>query len=113
MPIALLIYFGVLIVSLSYFKGLVDKMDWDVSMAGLGIAVITIGISLLPRHETPQTEETLKELKAHSDDLGNKVAAFGKTQSNLENVMSLVSKETQNFLKSLTKQIEQSGQKDD
>jgi len=110
-PSALIIYLGAIIISLSYFKDVVDKMDWDVNMIGLGIVVVVIGMSLLPRYRPPQPEETLKELKAHSDDLGDKLAAFGEAQSNLKNLMGLVSQEAEIFLKSLAKLMEESRKK--
>jgi hypothetical protein len=39
----LVIYFGILIISLSRYKELIDQLDWDPTMLALGIAVLAFG----------------------------------------------------------------------
>ncbi len=110
---ALLIYFGIIIMSLSYFTEMwsyLVKEGFDPSILALGTAVFAIGMAFYPRHK-PALEETLKELKAHSDELGGKVADFSKTQTNLNNISGSVLAESEKFLISLSAIIEQSKRK--
>lgn len=108
---ALIIYFGAIIIMLAYFQEFVEKMAWDVGLAGLGVVAVTIGMAFLPRYEQPPLEETLKDLKKHSSLLEDAIAAFNKTQNNLEGVMDSALKETQKFLESLNKLLEKSKSK--
>jgi len=50
-PSALIVYFGVLIISLSYYKDLLIEMKWDPSMIGLGIAVVVFGWGLFTQRQ--------------------------------------------------------------
>jgi len=50
-PSALIVYFGVLIISLSYYKDLLIEMKWDPSMIGLGIAVVAFGWGLFTQRQ--------------------------------------------------------------
>ncbi len=111
-PIAIIIYFGILIISLSYYKELVDQMEWDISMMGLGLAVIAIGITFLPRSKSPQPEEILIQLKTQSDDLSSKLETLSKMQEGIDNLVYSFLKESQKYHESLAKSIEKSREKD-
>ena len=108
---ALIIYFGAIIIMLSYFQEFAEKVAWDVSLAGLGVVAVTIGMAFFPRHEQPPIEKTLEDLKKHSSDLEDAIATFNKTQNNLEHVTDSALKETQKFLEKLTALLEKSKSK--
>lgn len=108
-PIGVIVYFGVLLISFSQVKELIIPLiKWDINLLALGLAVFAIGFSLLSRHEPLEPDEILRQLKKHTDDLGKKVDAFSKTQGNVEDMITSVSKESQKFLESLSKIIEAS-----
>lgn len=50
-PYAMIVYFGILIISLSYYKDVLAKMNWDPSMLGLGIAVLAFGWVLFTQRQ--------------------------------------------------------------
>ena len=95
----------------SYFQGFAEKVAWDVSLAGLGVVAVTIGMAFFLRHEQPPIEKTLEDLKKYSSDLEDAIATFNKTQNNLENVTDSALKETQKFLEKLTALLEKSKSK--
>lgn len=89
-PTALLIYFGVLIISLgSFYKDLLREMTWDPSMIALGIALVAFGWGFFTqRKQLLQTKETSEKLGASVSDIGEKVVALDEKFSKLENVIN-------------------------
>lgn len=65
--IVLVIYFGILIISLSYYKELITQLDWDPTMLALGIAVLAFGWTFVIQHfqdkKLDKIEKMLSELK--------------------------------------------------
>jgi len=111
MPSAILAYFGIMILSLSYFNetwSILEKDGWNPNIVALGIAVFALGVAFFPRQKPP-LEETLNELKEYVDTLESKVAAFSEMQNNLQNTTGLVVKESQKFLKNLSEIFERTG----
>lgn len=112
MPTAILVYFGIMIMSLSYFQeiwSIIERDIWNPNIVALGIAVFALGIAFFPRYKPPSPEDILEELKIHADNLGNKIANFSEMQNNLENISGLVLKESQKFLDNLSEILEKGG----
>jgi uncharacterized membrane protein YbhN (UPF0104 family) len=59
---ALIIYFGFLIVSLSFYKELLRQMTWDPSMLALGIAVFAFGWSFVTQHFHDKKIDKIEEM---------------------------------------------------
>jgi len=88
-PDAVIVYFGVLIISLSYYKDLLREMSWDPSMIALGIALVAFGWGFFTqRKQLLQTKETSEKLGASVSDIGEKVVALDEKFSKLENVIN-------------------------
>ena len=88
-PNAVIIYFGFLVVSLSYYKDLLREMSWDPSMVALGIALVAFGWGFFTqRKQLLQTKETSEKLGASVSDIGEKVVALDEKFSKLENVIN-------------------------
>lgn len=99
---AIIIYFGFLIISLSFFEDLLSKMDWNPGMVGLGIAVVAFGWVLFTQYEQPKAKERSGESRANTAGLSQKVVALDEKFSNLENVIDTFLEESEKLAKRLT-----------
>jgi len=77
-PTAILIYLGVLMCCLPFYKDLLIDMSW-VGITSLGLAVITFGFRLLPRNEKPQISKTTETLDKKMETLNKKLDNVEKT----------------------------------
>ena len=75
--IALIIYFGILLISLSYYKELVKQMTWDPTMLALGVAVLAFGWTFVIQHFQEQTTiKNQQKLESSLSRLGRKLATI-------------------------------------
>lgn len=92
-PTALLIYFGVLIISLgSFYKDLLKDIHWDPSMIALGIAIIAFGLGLF----------TYGKSVVSVSNLDKKVLAMSEKLDGLSNAIDVSLEESKKLAKRLT-----------
>lgn len=113
-PNAVIIYFGVLIISLgSFYKDLLLGMSWDPSMIALGIALSAFGWGFFTqRKQLLQTKETSESLRASISDVGEKVVALDDKFTKLENVINAFPVESKKLAKGLTEPQKEDNGKD-
>ena len=75
----LIIYFGILIISLSYYKELVKQMTWDPTMLALGVAVLAFGWTFVIQHFQEQTTiKNQQKLESSVSKLGGKLSTINR-----------------------------------
>ena len=109
---SVVVYFGVIMISLSHYVGnIISEIGVDPSISGFGLALIAIGLTILPRRGPRQLEEALAELMVHTSELGTKIEALSETYNSLEHLVSSVSDESQKFFDSVSKRLKKNGGK--
>ena len=85
---AFMVYLGLMIILFSVNKDIVPEIpNWDVSMTGVGIAVIVFGLVIFTQYEQAQTKEKSEELGTDGSGLSEKVEALNEKFNKLENVI--------------------------
>jgi hypothetical protein len=95
-PNAILIYFGFLAMSLSFYRDMLLNTRWDFSMFGLGLAIAAFGFA---GFKTSVSEDTLDALRDKSSDLGEKIVSLNEKLSSIENLISSFQKNRENVPK--------------
>jgi len=62
LPPAVMIYLGILIISLAFYKELLKQMPWDPTMVALGIAVLAFGWTFVTQHLQDKKIDKIEEM---------------------------------------------------
>lgn len=85
---AFIVYFGFMIILFSVNKDMLPEVPyWDVSMTGLGMAIIAFGLVIFTQRKEVQGKETPQELEASVSGLDEKIVALNEKFSKLENAI--------------------------
>jgi hypothetical protein len=81
---AVIVYTGLLMISLSRFKSLIDQtLTWDIRMAALGLAVVGFGWGLLMQTR-PRAQDKINGLGEETDKLVERMQGVSSKLSDLE-----------------------------
>jgi len=81
---ALILYLGILMISLSQYKDLLIDIDWDPSMVSLGIAILAFGWSFVTGHFQEQTiKKNQEKIESNVKKLGRKLSTINRKIDNI------------------------------
>lgn len=109
-PSAMLVYLGVLTISLSKYKELVEQLQtqWDIRMVALGFAVVSFGFGLFMQTRPKQQnkldnlDEEINELSVKIQGVNNKLADVNNKLSDLERTANVFLKQSHRLGRRLT-----------
>ncbi|MFP4641091.1 MAG: hypothetical protein ACOC6S_00100 [Chloroflexota bacterium] len=81
---AVLVYLGLLIISTSKYKGLIEKVEWDIGMVALGGAVVAFGFGL--HTQSVRKEERPDSSENEMSELTSRIQGLSKKLDELEDV---------------------------
>lgn len=90
---AVIVYIGLLMLSLSRYQELVEQIPWDIGMAALGLAVAGFGWGLFMQTR-PKQQSKLDNLDEEIDELSVKIQGVNNKLSDLEKTANVFLKQS-------------------